>query len=163
NLNALLKDLGYPRLLPGRDGNSPEFADVDWSHTRAYAVGFNSIYLNLAGRERAGIVPAAKAADTCADIIRALEATADGETGRHPTPRVHLGTEAYGGLRSADCPDLIAGYARGYRGSFPSASGRVSGAPIEPNRSFWSGDHMMEPSEVPGVLLSSDRRLDAPG
>ena len=56
NVNRWLVDQGYMKLKDG-EGRSL-FADVDWSQTRAYAVGFTSIYLNLAGRESGGIVRA---------------------------------------------------------------------------------------------------------
>ena len=30
--------------------------EIDWSRTKAYAMGLNALYINLAGRERFGIV-----------------------------------------------------------------------------------------------------------
>ena len=32
------------------------FANVDWTKTNAYAMGLNALYINLAGREKNGIV-----------------------------------------------------------------------------------------------------------
>jgi predicted AlkP superfamily phosphohydrolase/phosphomutase len=35
-----------------------DLSTVDWRRTKAYAVGLKSIYLNVAGREGQGSVPA---------------------------------------------------------------------------------------------------------
>ncbi len=32
------------------------FEDIDWSRTRAYALGLNGLYINVRGREASGIV-----------------------------------------------------------------------------------------------------------
>ena len=50
HLNRWLLENGYLRLTEG--GSS--LAGVDWSQTTAYAVGLNSIYLNIAGPRRTG-------------------------------------------------------------------------------------------------------------
>ena len=43
-------------LKNGGPTGADMFQDVDWSQTKAYAVGFGGIYLNLAGRETDGVV-----------------------------------------------------------------------------------------------------------
>ena len=48
NLNTWLLEEGYLVLKPGAER---DLAHVDWSKSRAYGVGFNALYLNLAGRE----------------------------------------------------------------------------------------------------------------
>ena len=58
---------GYMTLKSGSTTelpeNDPKHTDVflsmavDWSKTRAYGMGFNGLYLNIAGREGQGIVP----------------------------------------------------------------------------------------------------------
>jgi hypothetical protein len=58
-------------------------------------------------------------------------------------------------------PDLVIGYARGYRASWETALGAVPELAVEPNARKWSGDHCIDPDEVPGVFLSTDPRLDA--
>ena len=42
--------------LAEKTGHIATEGDVDWSRTRAYGLGFNGLYLNLAGREGQGIV-----------------------------------------------------------------------------------------------------------
>ena len=63
NVNRWLLDHGYLALKPGCDGRSEWLRDVDWTRTRAYALGLTSLFLNVKGREGAGIVePGAEAA-----------------------------------------------------------------------------------------------------
>jgi hypothetical protein len=52
-------------------------------------------------------------------------------------------------------PDIQVGYAKGTRGSNESALGTVGPEVITDNMEEWSGDHIMDPDTVPGVLLSS--------
>ena len=54
HLNHWLVEKGYLSLKgPHLEGN---LGNVDWKDSRAYAVGLNSLYLNLEGREAGGIV-----------------------------------------------------------------------------------------------------------
>ncbi len=52
HLNTWLLDNGYLVLKDGVDATGVEMLyGVDWERTRAYAIGINGLYLNLAGRE----------------------------------------------------------------------------------------------------------------
>ena len=57
---------------------------VDWSRTRAAPVGLVHVFVNLQGREPTGTVPVSKYEETQLEIIDALHAYTDPETGRHP-------------------------------------------------------------------------------
>jgi len=57
HLNHWLVERGY--LVTAGD-ESGSLQDVDWSQSQAYAIGLNSLYLNLAGREGQGCVPASQ-------------------------------------------------------------------------------------------------------
>ena len=50
-------------------------------------------------------------------------------------------------------PDLVVGYADGYRVSWDAAVGKVAGDVVSDNRKCWSGDHCVDPRLVPGVLF----------
>ena len=57
NLNTWLYKEGFlaidnPANLGKDDGT---LTHVDWAHTQAYSIGLNSIYINVAGREKYGI------------------------------------------------------------------------------------------------------------
>ncbi len=58
--------------------------EIDWSKTRAINVGLVHVFINLKGREPHGIVDPADYEATQREIIAALHAYKDSETGRHP-------------------------------------------------------------------------------
>lgn len=57
---------------------------IDWTKTRALNVGLVHIFINLAGREPNGTVAAEDYEATQREIIAALHAYRDAETGKHP-------------------------------------------------------------------------------
>jgi hypothetical protein len=65
----------------------------------------------------------------------------------------------YKGPYRENAPDLIIGYAEGYRAGWDSVKGKVTEAELEDNRKAWSGDHCVDPLLVPGVLFSN-RKMD---
>jgi hypothetical protein len=159
NLNAWLRDQG---LLVVRDGKAPgEYLDaVDWSRTRAYALGLGGIYINLRGRERQGIVEPAEAAAIKRRIIDGLCALRDGDA--HPIRRVLDVAADWSGPYRDGGPDLLPGYADGYRVSWDCAKGAVREELFEDNRKCWSGDHCVDSEIVPGVLFSNVPLRDGP-
>ncbi len=69
DLNVWLKKQGYLALR--EDASGAEYLrDVDWSRTRAYALGLGGIYLNVKGRERHGVVDASEAPALKKEIAR---------------------------------------------------------------------------------------------
>ena len=153
NLNAWLREQGYLVLKDGKTTGKIALGDVDWSKTRAYGLGFNALYVNERGREAEGIVdPAAKDA-LLREIGGKLEALRDGEAS--VVRRAFLGREIYSGPRAHEAPDMVVGYDAGYGCSDESTLGEVGATVIEDNLSRWSGNHLMDPEVVPGVLLTN--------
>ena len=159
NLNAWLLENGYLALEPGTERGESEFpSNVDWSRTRAYGLGLNALYLNLRGRERYGIVePGAEAQALLAEIASQLTDLRDPLTESPVVAGIHQAGEVYSGPKVQDAPDLVIGYARGYRVGWASVLGGVSRLVLEDNTEPWSGDHCVEPALVPGVLLSNKK------
>ena len=180
HLNAWLRDNGWLVLKDGKTTGRLVFDEVDWSKTRAYALGFNAVYFNVAGREAQGIVPPAQVSELAAKLREELLAFMDAPPAPPAAPapadpasadpsapapappaprrvilRVDRGVDVYHGARVAEAPDLVVGYDRGYGHSDESTLGDVLAAQIEDNTSRWSGNHLMAPEVVPGVLLSS--------
>jgi predicted AlkP superfamily phosphohydrolase/phosphomutase len=156
HLNTWLRREGYLGVRdPGLQDDPGLFANVDWSRTRAYALGLNGLYLNVAGRERDGIVdPAGREALAQEIAARLLEAVDPG-TGQRAVTSV-LRREEYRDRGHLEIgPDLVVGYAKGVRGSNESALGKVGREVVTDNTSAWSGDHCMDPASVPGVLFTS--------
>jgi predicted AlkP superfamily phosphohydrolase/phosphomutase len=153
HLNAWLRDQGYLVLRDGKHTGQIAADDVDWSRTRAYGIGFNGLYLNLRGREANGIVSESEAPALAREIAQRLEGWIHEETGAHVVRRVDRAGEVYQGPRLPEAPDLIVGYDREYACSDESTLGEVTETQIEANTSPWSGNHLMAPEIVPGVLL----------
>jgi predicted AlkP superfamily phosphohydrolase/phosphomutase len=161
HLNAWLRDHGYLVLNEGRRSGRLGLEDVDWSRSRAYGIGFNGLYLNLAGRESRGSVRPEDADALLAEIGAALEAERDPENGEQVVLRAYPGSEIFHGERASEGPDLVVGYNRGYAGSDPSTLGEITEAVLEDNTSRWSGNHLIDPRLVPGVLLVNAPIADA--
>lgn len=157
NLNSWLQREGYI-VLKDEDKleESPFFEKVRWSRTRAYAVGFNGLYINLQGRERFGIVrPGAQRQAVMQEIAAKLLALRDPETGQRAIYKVYRAEDIYSGAALGQAPDLLIGYNRGYRVSWESALGQFSHRLFKDNTEKWSGDHAMAFELVPGVLIAN--------
>ena len=153
HLNGWLREHGYLVLKDGKRSGRVGLEDVDWQRSRAYGIGFNGLYFNLAGREAQGSVRPEQADALRAELAAALEAELDPQTGERVVLRAYPAAEVFHGERVAEAPDLVVGYNRGYAGSDPSTLGEVSEAVLEDNRSRWSGNHLIDPRLVPGVLI----------
>ena len=149
NLNSWLRENGY--IQPA--GATSVLADVDWSKTKAYGLGINGLYLNLRGRERAGIVePGRERKELIEELVSKLEALRDID-GRRVIQKVHRTDAACSGPATALAPDLIVGYRRDYRASWGTCLGNMSEQVLSDNDSAWAADHCADVSEVPGVLF----------
>jgi len=161
NLNAWLHQNGYLALKPGKSESGDWFEDVDWSRTRAYTMGLNGLYLNLAGREREGIVqPGAEAKGLKEELRNQLNGLVDPASGRIGITGVFDSDATYAGPYVDNAPDLIVGYGDGFRASWDSVMGKVTSEIFEDNLKAWSGDHCIDPRLVPGVLFSNLKIAD---
>ncbi|MCC9608027.1 alkaline phosphatase family protein [Blastopirellula sp. JC732] len=148
NVNSWLRDLGY---LNSRECTSI-LVDCDWSRTRAYGMGINGLYLNLKGRERDGIVePGEEQEKLTRQLIARLKAVRD-YNGKQVIRNVYRSSEIYSGEATTLAPDLIIGYARGYRASWETCLGELTPDVLLDNTSAWSADHCADALEVPGIL-----------
>jgi predicted AlkP superfamily phosphohydrolase/phosphomutase len=155
NLNAWLRREGYLALTDGGHESGEYFDGIDWSRTRAYTFGLGGVYLNLRGREAHGIVAAEDAPRLKRELIEKLAALPDEETGAVAIVEAHDSSRIYKGPYLGGAPDLIIGYAEGYRASWDAAVGKVTESVFEDNDKAWSGDHCVDPYLVPGVLFSN--------
>jgi predicted AlkP superfamily phosphohydrolase/phosphomutase len=157
NLNTWLLNSGYIKLKNGANPDSNEpLGAVDWSQARAYGIGLNGLYLNLRGREREGIVqPGVEADNLITDIRQKLLAVRDPESNLPVITRVDVAKQVYQGALANSGPDLLIGYNRGYRAGWKTILGAFPAEVLENNTNPWSGDHCMDYTQVPGVLLSN--------
>jgi predicted AlkP superfamily phosphohydrolase/phosphomutase len=160
NLNAWLYANGYLALRDGGDGSEEWLRDVDWSCTRAYALGLTGLFLNVEGREAKGIVKAGEEAEVLkAELIGKLSGLFDEERGETAIQEAFDTTSLYSGPYLKNGPDMLIGYNAGYRISWDGATGVVAGPIFTDNVKPWSGDHGIDPRLVPGVFFS-DRSID---
>ena len=131
-----------------------DLSGVDWTKTRAYAVGLNSIYLNVTGREGQGIVQADELEGLLSRIRDKLLAWKDAK-GSSIIQKIRLKHETYSGPYTRFGPDLVIGYAPGYRGSAETGLGKIPEITLEPNTDHWGADHCMDSDVVPGVIFAN--------
>jgi predicted AlkP superfamily phosphohydrolase/phosphomutase len=162
NLNAWFRQEGYLMLKDGVTGEAEYLRDVDWTRTRAYAVGLAGIYLNLRGREAHGIVaPGEEVQRLKQEIAAKLAALRDPDGGGVVVREAVDMARRYSGPYLDQSPDLVIGYADGYRVSWEAAVGKVAGQVVGDNPKSWSGDHCVDPQLVPGVLFCNRKMAAA--
>ncbi|MEJ2319689.1 MAG: alkaline phosphatase family protein [Gemmatimonadales bacterium] len=159
NLNAWLHANGYLALKEGGDGSEEWLRDVDWSRTRAYALGLTGLFLNVEGREAKGIVKSGEEAEALkAELIGRLSGLIDEHSGETAIQEAFDTASLYSGPYLKNGPDVLIGYNVGYRISWDGATGVVEGPIFTDNVKPWSGDHGIDPRLVPGVFFS-DRSI----
>lgn len=158
NLNTWLFEQNYISMFRQWDQKYDKFFQtVSWAETKAYALGLNGIYINQDGRESNGTVTAEDKKTLVDEIADKLLTLRDPETGEQIIKRVYKTAETYHGKHKDTAPDIIVGYARGFRSSDASAMGEFPEGLTVKNTDRWSGDHCMATEEVPGVLLMNKK------
>ncbi|MDQ6894745.1 MAG: alkaline phosphatase family protein [Acidobacteriota bacterium] len=167
NYNSWLVENGYLVLTGGAQRKSLEalfsrgafWENVDWTKSRAYAMGLGDVYVNLRGRERDGLVaPGAEYEALRAELIARLTALSDPVNGERAVSRVFKREDVYRRFDARTIPDLIVTNTAGYRVSWQSSLGVPTANVFEDNRDVWSGDHCsVDPDLVRGILFVSRR------
>ena len=157
DLNAWLLHNGYLSLKnDAKVSQKTYLSDVDWSRTRAYAIGLAGIFINLKDREAKGIVN--NGSEKTA-LVKELCGKLSGLHDEHrDTIAIHeavSSSSVYKGPYVDSAPDIIIGYTNGYRVSWDAAVGKCSDSIISDNKKAWSGDHCIHPDLVPGILFSN--------
>ncbi|MBC8328033.1 MAG: alkaline phosphatase family protein [Planctomycetes bacterium] len=162
NLNAWLRDEGYLVLKPdapvdaasGKQTSRDWLQDVDWSRTKAFSLGLTGMFINRKARERDGIVEeGAELQALKAEIVAKLSRLIDPKTGEPVFREVFDAEKIFTGPYVFEAPDLFMGYRRGYRNSWDCATGSAPPEVFSDNAKSWSGDHCIDPREVPGVFF----------
>lgn len=156
HVNRWLLDNGYMTLLDTtRDESDEFFENVDWSGTKAYAIGLNGIYINLKGREGQGMVSLEEKQGLVNEIVEKLNKAKDPARGESILSQAYPSAQIYSGQYAVQAPDIVLGYNTGYRSSWETALGKVPTELIRDNKKKWSGDHCMDPAFVPGIFFCS--------
>ena len=159
DLNSWLRDNGYLFLKPGCTGEKGYLREIDWSRTRAYTFGLAGVYINQKGREAQGIVTKEEAAALKKELAAKLSGLRDEERDRVAVRKAWTSDSLYTGPYLSAAPDVIMGFADGYRASWDAAVGKITGSVFSDNTKAWSGDHCIDPHLVPGVIFANRKIL----
>ena len=154
HLNRWLIDHGYLTPKAGAKGDAGALGDIDWSKSRLYALGLNGIYVNLEGREAEGIVSPEERDALLAEVKAALSAWL-GPDEQPVISGVWTQAEAFEGPLAEYGPDLVVGYAPGFRASAETGLGKWEADALVTNIDHWGADHCMDYRAVPGVLFAN--------
>jgi predicted AlkP superfamily phosphohydrolase/phosphomutase len=170
NLNTWLVQNGYMAFEGRLDdkkgledlfGRGKFFEGVDWSRTKAYAVGLGQIYFNLRGREGQGVVSAGSEYKALQDEIRGkLLQLKDPDTGEVVFRDIYKRDDIYKGEYLQNAPDLQVGFNDGFRVGWQDTLGGVTRAVVENNNRKWSGDHCATATEISGGVFFSNRKIN---
>lgn len=156
HLSTWLLQNGFMTLKDGKESCAGLFEGVDWTKTKAYAVGFNSIFLNLKGRESEGIVTSEQIAHLKEELAKKLTTLTD--HGIKVIEKISGAEKTNKSEISINTPDLVVGYTENYRCSWLTAIGGIAdNNVIEENRKKWSGDHCCDDKIVPGIFFSGEK------
>jgi predicted AlkP superfamily phosphohydrolase/phosphomutase len=165
NLNTWLVQEGFMAIqgqAPGEKtlqdlfGGGTFWENVDWSRTKAYAMGLGQVYLNLKGREGHGSVEPAQSQAVQDDLAARLLTMTDPNTGARMVDAVYKRDEIYSGDFIGNASELQVGLADGYRVSWQSTLGGSPPGLVYPNMKKWSGDHgSYDYKTTAGILISS--------
>ncbi len=153
DFNRWLVDNGYMVLEEGVKTVNASYHGVNWSKTKAYAMGLSGINLNMKGREGKGIVTAEEAETLMLEIKEKLLLLKDGD--KDVIRSVKFARDIYSGGYIDRSPDLIPGTCSGYRADWGCVTGCVGSKSIYPNDRHWNGDHCHDSDLVKGVLFTS--------
>ena len=156
DINSWLVVNGYMTLKekPNEQEEGALFSLVDWNKTKAYSLGFASVYINQKGREGNGIVNPEEKNDLIEEIIKKLRDLKDPQTGQKAITNAYKGRDIYHGIFAGNSPDIVIGFKEGYRMSWQTAIGGLTPEIFNYNEQEWVGDHLMDRSHVPGVIFT---------
>ncbi len=172
NLNTWLVKNGYMQFqgesqqkkLQDLFGRGRFWEGVDWTQTRAYAVGLGQIYFNLRGRESQGIVSAGTEYKALQEEIRSKLLTLKDPEGGDPVFRdIYRRDDIYKGEYLQNAPDLQAGFNDGYRVGWQDTLGTIRREVVDNNNKKWSGDHCATATEISGGVLFCSRKIPTAG
>jgi len=167
NLNTWLVNEGFLAIKGQRTemkgmnemflGSGQFWENVDWSRTKAYAMGLGQVFINLKGREGDGTVDPAEYKAVVDDLASRLMGMTDPKSGARIVSSVYKRDDIYSGPFVKDAPDLQVGMMDGYRVSWQTTlGGSPPGDIVYANARKWSGDHCgFDYKTIPGILISN--------
>lgn len=157
NLNTWLYKSGFLTITNENDLENGEFfSNVKWDKTLAYGLGINSLYLNIKGREKDGIVHKDEVSSILDKITEKLMTLVDPKDNKKAVTSIWRPTQEEHNI-NPHAPDLVIGWNEGFRSSSDSVLGKFNKEIFIENDKKWSGDHCIDPAFVPGILFSNKK------
>lgn len=152
NLNRWLLNQGF--LSSTSSGDKGNFGQTDWSKSKLYAIGLNSLYINLSGREADGQVSPEERTSFIDSVSKRL-LDWKGPDGKFVISKLTPQETAFSGPYTEFAPDFLVGYTPGYRASALTGLGDWDANEIVLNQDHWGADHCFDAEYVPGVIFSN--------
>jgi len=174
NTNTWLVKNGFMNLTEGEDTGGMKklddmfsggsfFPNVDWSNTRAYALGLGHIYVNLRGREAQGIVePGEEYRQVIKEIREKIIQYKDPDTNEPVLQNTYFRDEIYSGDQMEHAGDIQVSFNTGYRTSWQTSLGGVPEHIVVANLKKWSGDHCASDYSNTSGFLVSNKKITTP-
>jgi len=150
HVNRWLINQGYLNI--NEAAATYDLSAVDWESSQAYAIGLNSVYLNLKGREKHGAVRDTHKG-TVLETLKSELMAWSGPDSRPVFHGIHSREEAFKGPLSECGPDLVLGFNPGYRASSETGLGEWRERSLQKNTEHWEADHCFDAKTVPGVIF----------
>ncbi len=139
------------------------FPNVDWSQTKAYALGLGQIYINLKGREAKGIVePGEEYQQLVREIRENIIQYKDPDTGEPVLQNTYFRDDIYRGDQMEHAGDIQLTFNSGYRTSWQTSLGAVPEHLVVANLKKWSGDHCASDFSNTSGFLVSNKKITTP-
>ncbi|MBI4008770.1 alkaline phosphatase family protein [Candidatus Roizmanbacteria bacterium] len=153
NINTWLKENDYLGLSEGKTEGGELLGKIDWNKTRAYAAGYNGIFLNLKNREKNGIVSESERDRLVQEIKDKLLSLINPKTNNPVFKAIYTRKDLNIPQDDIHSPDLYLGYYKYIRSSWDTAVGATPKEIFIKRQTKWSGDHLFDSTEVPGILF----------
>lgn len=157
NVNTWLKENGYLTFKEGKETGGELLQDIDWSRTKAYAAGYNGIFLNIKGREGEGAIDKGEVEKLSREITDKLMTVVNPLSGKKVFKKIYSREDLGISKDEQRAPDLQLGYFVGLRSSWDTAVGAAPDVVFQKRKSKWSGDHLFDSTEIPGVFFTNKK------
>ncbi|MCC7011198.1 MAG: alkaline phosphatase family protein [Planctomycetes bacterium] len=169
HLNNWLAQEGFLAVKEGAGMYALLSGYVDWSKTKAYALGLGTIYINTVGGEsKVGIVKPEEKDALIQEIVQRFLAAQDAKTGEKFGRSADIVSQIHHGPHQHLEADISVGFDSNYRVSWTTTSGGLSapggklGPVVVDNDKNWSGDHVSVDTELVRGIFFSNKKCDLP-
>ena len=124
-----------------------------WANTKAFAVGLSSLYINVSGRSRVGVVSPMDTDNLIGEIREKLLTVRDTEKGTPVFSNIYTSKD-FSGESIRNAPDISFGFDGLHQVAKSVAAGAVGTDMFEDNMDKWGGEHASsDVQRLPGIFF----------